>query len=217
MLLFGCDMDVRATAGIVGRALGMRLEELRNDQLGVAFDAEDPAGGFIFVSENTRRFDESDEEHHRVDASRPEEPTRVYVHATSRADAIVAALTDAGLRLHDRAPWPPADEQLADAAWKRLLLDLRDRGWEVTLTGPAAPLQLEGRLPSGQSFFYHCRYDTCSLGIGGEDPVSRPDWEGEQVVDGGEYAASYIEPDNAVRILLALHADWKLDFGNSRR
>jgi hypothetical protein len=208
MLLFGCDLDARTAAGIVGRALGMRLEERRHDQLGISFHADDPTGGTISVSENRRLFDQSDEEPQRADVSRPAEPTTVYVHATGQAEAIVAALTDEGFHLHRRAPWPPADVQLADAAWKRLLPGLRDQGWEVTLTGSAAPVQLEGRVPSGQSFYYRCRYDTCSLGIGGEDPAGWADWEGEQEVDGGEFAASYIEPDDAVRILLALYADW---------
>jgi hypothetical protein len=212
MLLFGCDKDMRATAEIVGRALGVHLQEWRNDQLGTSFGADDPSGGSIHVAEKRPPSDDLGEDlQARLTAAAPPEPTTVYIHATSRADVIVAALTAAGCRLHRRAPWPPADVQRADAAWRRLLPELRAQGWEVTLTGHSAPLQLEGRVPSGESFYYRCRHDTCSLAIGGEEPVAEPDWEGEQVIDGGEYVASYIEPDEAVRVLLALHTNWSLD------
>jgi hypothetical protein len=94
------------------------------------------------------------------------------------------------------------------AAWQPLLAELSAQGWEVELTCSAAPVQLEGRVPTGETFYYRCRHNTCSLELGVTDESS--DWEGELAVD-GEFAASYLDPDEAVRILLRLHARWRAE------
>jgi hypothetical protein len=215
-LHFGCDMELRAAAEIVARALGMPLQERRHDQLGTSFGADDPSGGFVSVRESPPADHLGEDLPSRLVAALPTEPVTVYIHATGRADEIVAALTAVGCRLRGRAPHPPAYVQMADAAWLRLLPELRAQGWEVRLTGYEAPLQIEGSVPSGESFYYRCRHQTCSLGIGGEDPVAEPDWEGEAIVEGGEYAASHIEPDAAVGILRSLHEEWRHEAGPGR-
>ncbi|GAB1817112.1 hypothetical protein [Herbidospora sp. RD11066] len=98
----------------------------------------------------------------------------------------------------------PKDEA---AAWDRLLPELRSRGWEIELTCHYAPVQLEGAVPSGELFYYRCRHETCALSIGGDDPVDGYDWMGERTTEGAS-SASWLPPDDAVRILLDLHDEW---------
>lgn len=216
-LLFTCGAEIRAAAQMVAAALGVALEEKRHDQFGISFHARDAGGEAISVMETARLRVFSSYRpasgQPGFEASVPQEPTIVSVHSTGRADAIVRALTSASLNLTIREPYPPADVQEADAAWRRLLPELRSQGWEFKMAGYAAPIQLEGRVPSGDPFYYRCRWDTCSLGIGGDDPADIPEWTGEHTVD-GEYTASYLHPDDAVRILLALHLDWLRDVGS---
>ena len=102
----------------------------------------------------------------------------------------------------------PSDKFLTDEArWQQLLSSLRGEGWTAVVTCHAAPVQLEGTVPTGESFYFRCRWKACSLGIGGEDPVDAPAWENEVTLKDGA-SASYLPPDDAARILLMLHARW---------
>jgi hypothetical protein len=40
------------------------------------------------------------------------------------------------------------------AGWERVVAELRERGWDVQLLSCAAPVQLVGTLPSGESFYF---------------------------------------------------------------
>ncbi|MEQ4209888.1 hypothetical protein [Actinopolymorpha sp. B9G3] len=204
-LLFGADLDVRSAAAMVGERLEIDLLERTSESFGVGFHGDDATGGAVSVSEN--RSPVGVERLDNVESERPAEPTAVYVHSTGMADAIVLALTGPPFRLHSQDAHPSVETQLAHAAWRRLLPQLRAQGWEVELTCATAPVQLEGRVPTGETFYYRCRWQTCSLDmcVSGDSP----DWEGEVDVDGGEFAASWLEPDEAVRILLQLHAQWR--------
>jgi hypothetical protein len=206
-LVFGADLDVCTVAGIVGERLEIDLAERGHESLGVSFHGSDATGGTVRVGENL--VDPfgilSAKQLAKAQAERPAEPTTVHVHSTGAADAIVAALAGSPFRLHSRNPHPSARTQLEDATWRRLLLELRAQGWEVELTCPAAPVQLEGRVPTGEAFYYRCRHNTCSLELGVTDESQ--DWEGELDVD-GEFTASHLDPDQAVRSLLHLHAQW---------
>lgn len=97
-----------------------------------------------------------------------------------------------------------------DAVWRPLLARLRAQGFEVEVTAYAAPVQLEGRVPSGPRFYYRCRWETCTLGVGGDDPADVAEWEGERFLE-GEYSAGHLAPAEAVRVLLALHSAWMRD------
>jgi hypothetical protein len=211
-LTFASDAKAKVAARTVAAALGVRLKKTTSRQLGTSFHTEDwhdAAAESVSVMETAdeRRLLGTLPAAPPSRAELPSEPTIVFIQETSRADAIIEALTGAGLRLVHREPCPPAYVQEADAAWRRLLPELRSAGWEVEVTGHAAPVQLEGKVPSGDRFYYRCRWDTCSLDIGGDDPADSPEWTGEQVID-GEYAASHLNPEDAVRILLDLHAGW---------
>ncbi|MFJ8818493.1 hypothetical protein [Amycolatopsis thermoflava] len=47
--------------------------------------------------------------------------------------------------------------------WRRSLAELEAEGWQATLTFPAAPVQLEGRLPKGERFCSAPATPTCSF------------------------------------------------------
>ncbi|WP_104482549.1 hypothetical protein, partial [Actinokineospora auranticolor] len=105
----------------------------------------------------------------------------------------------------------PETSKHLTTARQRVLAELRGEGWELELTSPGAPFQLEGRAPSGEEFYFRCRWSTCSLEFGDFDD---PAWYGEyEIEDGGEYAASNIEPDEAVRVLRLLHERWLAESG----
>ncbi|MEV0820593.1 hypothetical protein [Nonomuraea rubra] len=214
-LIFTSEQPVRSAARALAAALGIELEETHRDGF-VSFHAGGPDGESIGVMDTDAQRATSGslpaEQREAVLASIPREPTSVLVHATGRAGSVVDALTSAGFTLTHRDPFPPADVQEADAAWARLLPELRSRGWEIDVTCFAAPVQLEGAVPEGDRFYYRCRWDTCSLDVGGDDPSAVGDWVGEQSLE-GEYAASYLHPDEAVRILLELHGRWLREAG----
>jgi len=60
-----------------------------------------------------------------------------------------------------------------------LLEQFRKEGFEVSLTSPSAPVQLEGRLPTGEAFYFRSRHDTARLSLAphDSDPVVHPTWE----------------------------------------
>jgi hypothetical protein len=62
-------------------------------------------------------------------------------------------------------------------AWDAALVTLRETGWQVEMTGLAAPVQLEGVLPCGEHFYFRSRHDEVLLAVGGEDPADGAPWE----------------------------------------
>jgi hypothetical protein len=62
-------------------------------------------------------------------------------------------------------------------AWDAALATLREAGWQVEMTGLAAPVQLEGVLPCGEQFYFRSRHDEVLLAVGGEDPADAAPWE----------------------------------------
>jgi hypothetical protein len=56
------------------------------------------------------------------------------------------------------------------------LEQLRVDGFEARLTSILAPLQIEGRLPSGETFYFRSEWGQAQLGIGGDEPWWKPDW-----------------------------------------
>ncbi|OXM73752.1 MULTISPECIES: hypothetical protein [Amycolatopsis] len=86
--------------------------------------------------------------------------------------------------------------------WRRLLAELEAEGWQATLTSPAAPVQLEGRLPEGERFYFRARHAHVLLSVGGDDPADVGAWEGEVPFEGASYLAA---EDGApvIRLLLA--------------
>ena len=64
--------------------------------------------------------------------------------------------------------------------WEAALVTLRAEGWTVKHTGLAAPLQLEGRLPTGEVFYFRARHDEVSLGWAGMIPPTFQIGKGER-------------------------------------
>jgi hypothetical protein len=90
------------------------------------------------------------------------------------------------------------------AGWEAAVADLRDQGWDIRPLGWAAPVQLEGTLPSGERFYFRARWDEVSLAVGGDDPCDVPDSERvghEPYGDQGFMEASILPSDDGVRLL----------------
>lgn len=73
------------------------------------------------------------------------------------------------------------------ASWLQLAATLRSEGWEAQVTCAAAPVQVEGSLPSGERFYFRARHSDVSLGIGGDDPADIPEWEDSESHQGASY------------------------------
>ncbi len=102
-------------------------------------------------------------------------------------------------------PDEPTPEGYSD-----VLERLSAEGIHARFTCLMVPVQLEGHLPSGDSFYFRCRYTTCSLGIApaDEDPVSEPIWRHE-VTRWEGFDAGCLDPEEAetvFRELLAAYA-----------
>lgn len=89
-----------------------------------------------------------------------------------------------------------------DAEWQSALAALRADGWQAELTCIAAPVQIEGRLPGGEPFYFRARWDEVTLSIGGEDPADVADWEGREAYP----EASYLSGADGLAILRRLAA-----------
>lgn len=63
-------------------------------------------------------------------------------------------------------------------------------GVVIDWLGGNCPVQAEGTV-DGKPFYFRARGEHWSLGIGGE-PVCAPEWEHEEEVDGGMYAAGWM-------------------------
>jgi hypothetical protein len=92
-------------------------------------------------------------------------------------------------------------------AWDVALATLREAGWQVEMTGLAAPVQLEGVLPCGERFYFRSRHDDVLLAVGGEDPADAAPWE-RWVSYGSARGeeASYLQAQPGLRLLLDLSA-----------
>ena len=75
------------------------------------------------------------------------------------------------------------------------------------MTGIAAPLQLEGQVPSGEDFYFRARWDEVSLGVGG-DPSWSPTWEGREPY-GSDTDASYLPGEDGLAILRRLFLSYQ--------
>ena len=51
------------------------------------------------------------------------------------------------------------------AGWVQAIIDLNLRGWTAAVTCSAAPVQLEGVLPSDESFCFRARWDEVALAV----------------------------------------------------
>ena len=71
--------------------------------------------------------------------------------------------------------WADIGDQL-DQEWQPFLEQLRAEGFEVRVTSLLAPLQIEGRLPTQERFYFRSEWGQARLNIGGETPWLRPDW-----------------------------------------
>ncbi|NGY58171.1 hypothetical protein G7043_04390 [Lentzea sp. NEAU-D13] len=188
------DLDVPEAARLISERLAIELGP--NDPYGHrGFSGFDASGAYVRVCKTGGVYGASGE-------FRPyyPEPSTVAVRATTIAGEIVAALSGPPFRLLVVAPGPTLEELEKEATWRRLLGELRDEGWEVVLDGTAAPVALDGRLPSGESFYLRCRWSVCSLEV--------DDVEVEEVELEGEFSASYLLPDDAVAVLRELHQRW---------
>ncbi|MGC5333500.1 hypothetical protein [Micromonospora sp. DT62] len=65
-------------------------------------------------------------------------------------------------------------------SWLQLVAALHREGWEAEVTCVAAPVQVEGTLPSGERFYFRARHGDVSLGIGGDNPADIPEWEASE-------------------------------------
>jgi hypothetical protein len=88
------------------------------------------------------------------------------------------------------------------AGWEAVVAELRDQGWDVRLLTLEAPVQLEGALPTGESFYFRARWNEVSLAVGGDDPADVPKWRGAVLYgDERSYAASSLPSDDGVLLL----------------
>jgi hypothetical protein len=195
------DAELPEAARLVAERLGIELGP--NDPYGhpciSGFDASGAyvrvreTGGVIEPSGETRRWHP--------------EPSTVWVQGTTCADEIVAALSGPPFVLVSVDPGPTLEVLRTDAAWRRVLGELREQGWEVCLSGTAAPVALDGSLPTGEYFYLRCRWSVCTLEIDTQEDWMVAEWESEVELE-GEFSASYIAPDDAVAVLHRLHERW---------
>ena len=62
-------------------------------------------------------------------------------------------------------------------AWDDACARLTAEGWTVRRAAGAVPVQLDGRLPTGEQFALRSRQRHVTLHVGGSNPVSQPAWE----------------------------------------
>lgn len=84
--------------------------------------------------------------------------------------------------------------------WERAMESLRQDGWTIEMTCPEGPVQLEGRLPTGEPFYFRSRHQHASLGVGGGDPAWDPAWEEEEGCSG----ASHLPGERGLEIIRRL-------------
>jgi len=94
------------------------------------------------------------------------------------------------------AGWASTHEQ----AWQDVIAVLRREGWTAEMTCSAAPVQIEGRLPGGQPFYFRARHGDAMLAVGGDDPADIPAWERSE----RHAMASYLPADDGEHIIRRL-------------
>lgn len=64
-------------------------------------------------------------------------------------------------------------------AYDNLIIRLKEEGFEASMTCYMAPIEIDGKLPSQETFCFHSRHSRCSLSIAPEegDPIMSPIWE----------------------------------------
>lgn len=78
------------------------------------------------------------------------------------------------------------------ASWLQFVATLRIEGWDAQVTCFAAPVQVEGSLPSGERFYFRARHRDVSLGIGGDDPADVPEWEHSESHEEASYLPAVV-------------------------
>lgn len=95
-----------------------------------------------------------------------------------------------------------------EAHWRTALEALRTDGWTVEMVTSAGPVQLEGRVPSGERFYFRARGTRVLLAVGGDDPGDAAPWEQEVSYGADPFAASYLPGEVALGILRTLFAQF---------
>lgn len=103
---------------------------------------------------------------------------------------------------------PPRWAGVHQRAWDAALATLRGTGWQVEMTCPAAPVQLEGVLPCGELFYFRSRHDEVLLAVGGEDPADGTPWQRRASYGppGGGEEASYLSDQPGLGLLPEMSA-----------
>jgi hypothetical protein len=88
--------------------------------------------------------------------------------------------------------------------WNHALERLRSEGWTVELTCDAAPVQIEGTIPSGESLYFRARGNSVSVRLvrGLKDRFG----SAGQEYGTTEFAASYLPADPGAQLLRDLTA-----------
>src|ERR1700730_1814537 len=94
-------------------------------------------------------------------------------------------------------------ERLREAGWDSFVVKLRSEHYVARVTTYAAPLQLEGCLPTGESFYFRARWNACTLRVSRDSPELGSNWH-DTVELAGEYSASYLEPGEGEAVFRAL-------------
>jgi hypothetical protein len=95
----------------------------------------------------------------------------------------------------------------------RVMLDrLRVEGYRVRATCQAAPVQLEGFLPSGEAFYFRCRWETCRLDVApaNSHPIREPAWQ-RSITRWHQYDASCLDSDETESVLRELVDSYRAD------
>lgn len=131
------------------------------------------------------------------------EPSILWVWGTLLGEEIRTALSGPPVRLDHLGPGPTREGLDRQAAWRRLLGELRAEGWQIETNGNGeGMIQAEGFLPSGREFYLNFKYDTAYLQVLSGEGADY--WEQDLPYP----QAGYMKPDEAVRVLRELHVNY---------
>ena len=99
------------------------------------------------------------------------------------------------------SPW--LQEQIEE--WERALARLQAEGWTAELTTSAAPVQIQGFLPTGEQFYFRSRHHEASMAIGGDDPADGAPWNAFEICED----ASYLPADRGLDIILRMWGQYR--------
>ena len=99
------------------------------------------------------------------------------------------------------SPWL---QELVDG-WERVLGELRSKGWTAELITTAAPVQIQGFVPTGEPFYFRARHDDLSLAIGGDARSEGALWNASENCDN----ASYLSGERGMVIILRMWAQYQ--------